>query len=151
MYQQKQCAFVIIVARRNKLYSKWKQIRIPSTATWSAFRTVRNNAAYFIRTAKWNFNSSKLSIKLPPRNLWQIGISGNKNSTKCYLDPAVLNEYFLSNDTEVSSFDFATNLELSVPRFDDFEVVTDRDVIGCVAAIKPNSTGEDGGHFVLLN
>lgn len=134
------------IKTRNKLYSKWKHR--PSDANWCAYKVARNTATFYIRSAKTNYYASKLSTSLPPKKLWsnlrQIGVSEKKNNVKCDFDPDDLNKHFLSTTAEVDGFDFAAYPESSIPRLSDFEVVTEDDVIGCVAAIKSNSAGEDG-------
>lgn len=57
-----------------------------------------------LRVFERNNFASKVNTMLSPKKLWNnirhIGVSGNKNTNKCVVDPGEINNFFLGSITE---------------------------------------------------
>lgn len=131
------------INKRRKLYCKWKDR--PSTRNWEDYCQARNHVNYVTRQAKFNYYSSKFSTSLTSKKLWsnlrEIGI-GRKNNVECLLDPNVLNDTFVFRES--INPQFSPKNELCRAFDQDFETVTESDVLESVNGIKSNAIGEDG-------
>lgn len=130
---------------RDTLHSVWKLNR--SDRNWENYRIARNKVHVVTKNMKSAYYQSKLSSKLPAKDLWRnlghIGIK--KCKTNCEICPETMNDYFLKSTArhDVNSFELNTDLIYSGILL-DFEQFNVEDVGRAISSLNSTAVGCDG-------